>query len=350
MFFVVKYVGNANQGIQGSLLSLRFFMYGVEDLWMAQKSRSEFKPYDKRKSEKSKVMTLAKKTTGLGQGVGLLFGDNEEEKFFQCDIEKIVPNKYQPRIHFDDTNLQELADSIKEKGVIQPLIVTPATAEGNHELIAGERRLRASKLAGLSQVPVVLMDVEEEDSLLELALIENVQRTDLNPIEEAEAYNNLIQKFGYTQEEAAKRVGKNRSTVTNMLRLLNLPDYIKKDLVEGLLSEGHARSLLRLLNDPSTLRELRNQIIKKGLSVRQTEKLVKKSLANTPRSQPTNRRNEPEIPSSYCKSLVTQLTNRLSSKVAIHQSGSRGKVEIEYYSLDDLERLITLIVSDDDQQ
>ncbi len=289
---------------------------------------------------------MAKKTTGLGQGVGLLFGDNDEEKFFECDISKIIPNKYQPRTHFDDAELKELADSIKEKGVIQPLIVTIGQDSDTYELVAGERRLRASKLAGLSQVPVVVMDVRDEDSLLELALIENVQRTDLNAIEEAEAYQKLIQKFGYTQEETAQRVGKKRSTITNMLRLLNLPDFIRRDIIDGLLSEGHARALLRVVDDPTTLRELRELIIKKGLSVRQTEKLVKKSANTTPRVQAPPRKNDQTIPSNYCNALVNQLTNRLSSKVAINQNGSRGRLEIEYYSIDDLERLINLIVGD----
>ena len=285
------------------------------------------------------------KKTGLGQGVGLLFGE-EREKFFECNINNITPNKYQPRTNFNENELHELADSIREKGVIQPLIVTSGEND-SFELIAGERRLRASKIAGLSHVPVILIDVDNEDSLLELALIENIQRTDLNALEEAEAYKKLIEKFGYTQEETAKRVGKQRSTVTNLLRLLKLPEIIKSDISNGLLTEGHGRALVKLVDDPLKLQEIRNLIIKNGLSVRQTEKIIKR--ASTAQS-PTKIANKPvseEIPTSYRNSLVTQLTNRLNSKIAITQNGNRGKIEIEYYSLDDLDRVTELLLGND---
>jgi ParB family chromosome partitioning protein len=282
--------------------------------------------------------------TGLGQGVNLLFGE-EREKFFECNINKIVPNKFQPRTNFDTNDLQELADSIREKGVIQPLIVTTGS-DNNFELIAGERRLRASKLAGLSQVPVILVDVDNEDSLLELALIENIQRTDLNAIEEAEAYRKLIEKFNYTQEETAKRVGKQRSTVTNMLRLLKLPDLIKGDITNGLLSEGHGRALVKLVDSPVRLQEIRNLIIKNGLSVRQTEKIIKKaSFSKSPIKNSTKKTSE-EISPSFKSSLITQLTNRLNSKVSITENGGRGKIEIEYYSLDDLDRVTELLLAE----
>ena len=286
---------------------------------------------------------MAKKT-GLGQGVGLLFGD-EEEKYFKCDIGSITPNKHQPRVHFKKEDLNGLADSIKENGVIQPLIVTHTDTNGTYELVAGERRLRASKLAGLTQVPVVIKDIENNDSLLELALIENVQRTDLNPIEEAQAYRNLIDKFSYTQEEAAKKVGKQRPTVTNLLRLLKLPVQIQGDIISGALTEGHGRALIKLIDDPLKMQELRNTVVKNGLSVRQTEKMIRKlttarnSINKTQRSVDIE-----EIPESYKKALTTQLTNRLNSKVTINQNGNRGKIEVEYYSLDDLERLISLLV------
>ena len=284
------------------------------------------------------------KKTGLGQGVGLLFGE-EQEKFFECNINKIVPNKYQPRTNFNSDDLQELADSISEKGIIQPLIVTSGS-DDNYELIAGERRLRASKIAGLSHVPVVLLDVDNEDTLLELALIENVQRTDLNAIEEAEAYKKLIEKFGYTQEETAKRVGKQRSTIANMLRLLKLPDLIKGDITNGLLTEGHGRALVKLVDDPLKLQEIRNLIIKNSLSVRQTEKIIKKASFTKSSTKSTIKPNSEEIPSSYTKSLVTQLTNRLNSKIFINQNGSRGKIEIEYYSHDDFDRVSELLLGE----
>ena len=287
---------------------------------------------------------MAKKL-GLGQGVGLLFGE-EKEKYFECSVDKIVPNKFQPRSEFNEQDLQELSDSIKEKGVIQPLIVTYNQDEDLYELIAGERRLRASKLAGLNHVPVVVMDIENEDLLLELALIENVQRTDLNPIEEAEAYRKLIEKFGYTQEETAKRVGKQRSTVTNMLRLLKLPDFIQKDVSAGAMSEGHGRALIRLVDRPLKLREIRDLIIRNGLSVRQTEKLIKKASYEKSVEERVKKDLPNEIPESYKNALATQLTNHLNSKVTILQKGKRGRIEIEYYSLDDLERVMGLLVGE----
>lgn len=286
------------------------------------------------------------KKTGLGQGVGLLFAnENEDEKYLECDIEKIIPNKYQPRSYFEEEGLDELTQSIEEHGVIQPLLVT-TQEDGYYQLIAGERRLRASLRAGLKKVPVIIRAVDNDDSLLELALIENIQRKDLNVIEEAEAYNKLIEKFNYTQEQAAQRVGKKRSTITNILRLLQLPNYVKNDLEQGTLTEGHARVLLRILDSPSELQELRNQIIKKNLSVRQTEQSIRKSKGTGKASLLS--KNTPhllEIPQSYCLSLTNQLTNTLNSKVTINQSGGRGKIEIDYYSLDDLERVIGLIVS-----
>jgi ParB family chromosome partitioning protein len=283
---------------------------------------------------------------GLGQGVGLLFGE-EEDKFFECDVNLIAPNKLQPRTHFKNEDLNELAESIKENGVIQPLVVTHGKVAGEYELIAGERRLRASKLAGLSTVPVVLMEISGDDALLELALIENIQRTDLNPIEEALAYKNLIEKFSYTQEETAKKVGKKRSTVANMLRLLKLPVFIQEDIVSGILSEGHGRALIRLLHDPIKLKETRDTVIKKGLSVRQTESLARK-MSSTGDPAKNSKRNvvEEGLPSSYKKSLVNQLTNILNSKVIISENGNRGKIEIEYYSLDDLDRLFSLLIND----
>lgn len=284
--------------------------------------------------------------TGLGLGVGVLFGDDEGEKYFECPIGDIVPNKFQPRTNFKEEDLKELSASIKEKGVIQPLIIKNGI-DGKYELIAGERRLRASKLAGLEVVPVVVMDVEDDDSLLELALIENIQRTDLNPIEEAEAYRKLIDRFGYTQEQTAERVGKKRSTITNLLRLLKLPQQFQEDVIQGLLSEGHARALIKLIDDPVTMSEIRDMIIKNSLSVRQAEKLIKKAVT-LPSQQTKNNKQKvaEEIPKSYTKALTTQLTNRLNSKVAISQNGSRGKIEIEYYSLDDLDRVTAMLLGD----
>lgn len=289
------------------------------------------------------------KKTGLGQGVSALFGESQEEdKFFECSVDLIVPNKDQPRHVFDDESLNELAESIKVNGIIQPLVVMPL-GDNSYSLIAGERRLRASIRAGLSTVPVVVQDVKNDDTLLELALIENIQRTDLNPLEEAEGFKKLIDRFGYTQDEAARRVGKKRSTVTNALRLLLLPDYIKQDILTQVISEGHGRALLRVIDDPATLKDVRDQVIQKKLSVRQTEQLVRrlKQASVAGKSSKTSHRNEKEIPKSYRRALENQLTNRLNSRVVINQSGSRGKIEVEYYSFDDLERLVTIVMSEE---
>ncbi len=282
---------------------------------------------------------------GLGQGVGLLFGE-EKEKYFECEICKIFPNKHQPRSHFNQQELEELAQSIKEKGVIQPLIVTLNTSEDRYELVAGERRLRASKMVGLSHVPVVVIDVENDNSLLELALIENIQRTDLNPIEEADAYKKLIEKFGYTQEETAKRVGKQRSTITNLLRLHKLPGSIQKDISTGVLSEGHGRALIRLVEEPTKMQEVRDTIVRNGLSVRQSEKIIRKISSEKQATTNTLSSATNKIPLSYSNALVTQLTNHLTSKVTLHQNGARGKIEIEYYSHDDLERLFSVLLGE----
>lgn len=290
------------------------------------------------------------KTTGLGQGVGALFGDSgDEERFFECDIKKIFPNKHQPRVHFDTSELDELTQSIAENGVIQPLIVSYKKDSNSYELVAGERRLRASRTAGLETVPVVVKNIDSEDTFLELALIENIQRTDLNALEEAKAYKKLIDRFGYTQEQTAKRVGKKRSTVANTLRLLLLPTYVKDDLLDRSLSEGHARALLRIVDDPATLKDIRDQIIVKKLSVRQTEQLIRRNKTKASHSQKTSKlkKNEnSQLPTSYRKSFENQLTNKLDSKVSIHPNGNRGKIEIEYYSLDDLERLVSLVADE----
>lgn len=286
------------------------------------------------------------KKQGLGLGVGILFGE-EKEKYFECDILKIIPNKHQPRSNFNQQDLEELAESIREKGVIQPLIVTSGSNNGLYELVAGERRLRASKLAGLTRVPVVVIDGIDENGLLELALIENIQRTDLNPIEEADAYKKLIDKFGYTQEETAKKVGKQRSTITNLLRLLKLPATVQKEISSGVLSEGHGRALIRLVEEPYKMLEVKELIIKKGLSVREAEKIIKKAAANkkTP-ARSIVAATESEMPQSYVNALVTQLTNVLSSKVVLQQNGTRGKIEIEYYSQDDLVRVFNILLGE----
>ncbi len=282
----------------------------------------------------------------LGRGVGALLPEDmttaEEEKFFFCDIDKIEPNPDQPRKHFDESKLQKLAESIAEQGVIQPLLVT--RGKGNRfNLVAGERRLRAARIAGQEEVPVVVMDYDSEGKNLELALIENIQRHDLNPIEEAMAYSRLINDFDLTQEKVAKKVGRKRSTITNVLRLLNLPDYLQDDVASGIISEGHGRVLLRLKDDDQKMQEIRGRIIREELSVRETERICRqKSLS--PRPQASERKEKGgDLPISYCRAITTQLINHLNTKVRIIQNGERGKIEVEYYSSDDLDRLVSVL-------
>ena len=284
----------------------------------------------------------------LGRGVdALLPGDDleEEQKYFLCDIDKIVANPHQPRSYFDEEKLQQLSDSMKEKGIIQPLLVIKGSGS-RYTLIAGERRLRAAKMAGLDEVPVVVMDEAGDRERLELALIENIQRHDLNPIEEALAYNRLLEEFQLTQEEVAKRVGRQRSTITNVLRLLQLPAPLQEDVVQGRLSEGHARVLLRVKDQPEQMQAIRDRIVNEALSVRAAERLcaakpAQPSLKAADAAPQTTVKEE--LPASYCNTLVNQLTNQLHSKVRIVQQGARGKLEIEYYSSDDLDRLVGLL-------
>lgn len=277
---------------------------------------------------------MAKKT-GLGRGMGALLTVVEEErgKYFNCPIEEIIPNKDQPRKSFSNDKLEELAASIREKGIIQPLVVRK---KGDHfELIAGERRWRASQRAGLRELPVVIQDVSD-DAAVELALIENIQREDLNAVEEAEAYHALLEKFNLSQEELARRVGKERSTVANALRLLKLPAEIKRDIVEDRLAMGHARALLSLEN-PEQLKRGREEIIRKNLSVRETETLVKRLKSN--RAQSARKRLDPQL-----SGLVEQLKRHFKAKVALRQGARGGKIEISYSNQDDLARIIDIII------
>jgi ParB family chromosome partitioning protein len=266
-----------------------------------------------------------------------------------CPIKDISPNPYQPRKKMGRASLQQLADSIAEKGIIQPLVVRKKEDESGYELIAGERRLQAGRMVGLKEVPALVIEADRVNRL-ELAIIENIQRQNLNVLEEAEAYQRLVKEFGHTQEEVAQKVGKDRSTVANTLRLLQLPEFAQNDLLNGSLSMGHGRVLLSA-PDAGAMKMLRNEIVSKNLSVRQAENLVKKLKGESDSSQPENRHSAAgkkemgDIPKSYCQTLTNELTRHLDAKATINQNGSRGKVEIEYYSLDDLERLISLITN-----
>lgn len=282
------------------------------------------------------------KRSPLGKGLGaLLPGKSEDRDFFLCAIDTITPNPSQPRKRMDDTALHGLAESIREKGVLLPLVVRQAEGE-TFEIIAGERRWRAAKLAGLDEVPVLVKDVSPLDQL-EMALVENIQRQDLNPLEEAEAYLRLVQEFHLTQEEVAKRVGKERSTVANALRINQLPDFAKEDLVSGMLTMGHARVLLSL-PDEESMRETRDQIMEKGLNVRQAEELVRQKKNKPVAVRKPVKRARQQLSESYCKTFTSNLGKYLESKVRLVQHGNRGKVEIEYSSSDDLERLMARIV------
>ncbi len=276
------------------------------------------------------------KKTGLGKGLEALLprgaqGETDQEFFF-CAIEEIKQNPYQPRRVLKDRKIEELAASIKEKGVIQPIIVR--RVDSGYELIAGERRWRAAQKAGLKTIPIIVKDVSPAE-VLELALIENIQREDLNPLEEAEAYERLSQEFGLTQEELATRVGKERSTVANFLRLLKLPDYVKKDIWAEKLSMGHARALAGI-QSPERERAIRDMIIKKGLSVRETEALVQ-------RLKKPRRRTHKVQQDTHTVSIAEDMMRHLGTKVRILRRGKRGKIEIDFYSEQDLERLVEYI-------
>jgi ParB family chromosome partitioning protein len=274
------------------------------------------------------------KKTGLGKGMGALLPvvDKEQKSYFICPIEDIKPNKGQPRKTFTSDKLEELAASIREKGVIQPLVVI---RKGDHyEIIAGERRWRAAQKAGLHEVPVVIQDVSE-NTALEMALIENIQREDLNAIEEAHAYRALMEKIDLSQEEMAKRVGKDRSTVANSLRLLKLPEDIQRDLITEKLSMGHARAILSL-EQPELLRKAREEIVKKQLSVRGAEALVKRLKNPLPKKGVA-------VQDRDLADLVELLKKRFQSRVEIKALGRSGKIVISYSGREELSRIIDLL-------
>ena len=273
------------------------------------------------------------KHKALGKGLSALIPEADnltegEGTYFQCPIEAIEPNPYQPRMVFQNTELEDLARSIREKGVLTPLLVSKG--EKGYRLIAGERRWRAAQKAGLERVPVVVRETTPVESL-ELALIENIHRQDLNPIEEALAYKKWLETSETTQEALAKAIGRDRSTITNMLRLLKLPKNIQKDVMEGRLSMGHARVLGGVPNGTDQLK-LHARILQKGLSVRQAEDLIKKSKGRG--------KSKKAIPDAYMQSLADSLKRSLGTKVDIVKKGKQGKVVIHFYSDDELDRLL----------
>lgn len=292
----------------------------------------------------------AKKKTGLGRGLNTLIPsapakDTESEKITKKDeqikseimvpILKVEPNPDQPRRQFDEDSLQELADSIKQYGILQPLIVKKH--ENFYEIIAGERRWRAAKLAGLKEVPVLIRDYAENE-IVEIALIENIQREDLNPIEEALAYKRLMEEFSLKQDQVASKVSKSRAAITNSLRLLKLDQRVQNLLSEEMITTGHARALLAI-NDSDQQYEIAMKVFDEKLSVREIEKLVKqmsKQKKETPRE-------ENKVHEYLFASMEESLKQALGSKVNIKNKNNKGRIEIEYYSKEELDRLVDLL-------
>lgn len=276
-----------------------------------------------------------KKPSGLGRGLGALLGDDvmktESSGSLSLPISQVETCSSQPRKRFDDESLQELADSISQHGIIQPLTVRKLSS-GYYQIIAGERRWRAARLAGLQEVPVIVIEADDRKAA-ELAMIENLQREDLNPMEEAAGFQSLIESYHMTQEEAAQRVGKSRSAVTNALRLLGLTPSVRKLVEEGKLSAGHARALVPL--SPSLQESTANAIVSGGLSVRQTEALVKRLSAEKKEAQA---KDPDEV--DYLAEAQNELKARLCRGVKIVPGRKKGRIELEYYGVDDLNDLL----------
>ena len=297
----------------------------------------------------------SKSKKGLGSGLGALFDDSKSEKSsegfdFLSDlsdteiadsdsikmikVRDIEPNKNQPRKTFDKEKLEILSSSIAAHGIVQPILVKP-NINGTYMIVAGERRWRAAKLAKIKEVPCVIRELDEP-AVMEIALIENLQREDLNPIEEAEGYRRLMETCELTQEEVAEKVGRSRSAVANSLRLNNLSERVKQMVIDGKLSQGHARALLSITDDNEQF-ELAKFIIEKGLNVRQVEKLVSDTSEN--KKKPKTKQ-VTGMMKKYFSEVENDLGSRLGTKVKISEGANKGKIEIEYYSKDDLERIL----------
>lgn len=276
-----------------------------------------------------------KKKAGLGKGLDALFIDNstEEKGDMLINLNEIEPNREQPRKYFDDEALRELSESIAKHGVIQPLLVRPLS-DGGYQLIAGERRWRASRMAGLSQVPVVVKEMTDQEAM-ELALIENLQREDLNPIEEAEGFKLLMDTYNFTQEQAAERVGKSRPAVANALRLLVLPEEILDMVKMGKLSAGHARTILPI-TDKKLLMKLVDEILAKDLSVRETERLVK--TLSKPAEEKSKKKSKRDSFYDECELSIRETMGR-KAKINVSKN-NKGTIELEFFSKEDLEKIL----------
>ena len=274
------------------------------------------------------------KKYNLGRGLDALIpkGDNLEG-YIVASINELKPNMFQPRKDFDEKTISELASSIKEKGILQPLVVR--TISGGYEIIAGERRWRAAQRAGITRVPVIIKEATDRE-VLELALIENLQREDLNPIEEAVAYQQLIDEFELTHEDVSRQIGKDRSTITNQLRLLKLPEEAKKALIAGDITAGHARAILSI-ESSAEAREALKAIQKQKLSVRKTEQLIQNI------SKRKKKDAKPRSDDIYIRQITDELKKSLSTQVRIVDKQGKGKIEIDYYSNEELERLTSIL-------
>lgn len=273
----------------------------------------------------------------LGKGLDALIPEVKRDAvpgssdIVELDINEIAANPYQPRTKFSEISLEDLKESIAERGVLQPVIVRKKA--GRYELVAGERRLRAAKLAKLETIPVMIKQVSDSEAL-EIALVENLQREDLNPIDEARGYSELIKRFNLTQEELARKISKDRSTIANVLRLLNLPEEVKAGLEEGKINMGHARALLGLTEERH-IRSVYRTVLHRGLSVRQVEALVRRKI----KSKKRRARSAPPVMSELGH-IEEELMRKLGTRVKIISQGGHGKIEIEYYSNDDLTRIL----------
>lgn len=313
----------------------------------------------------------ARKKGGLGKGIDALISPTVKkevekervvEKVIEKPVEKIVekiievekpielhlkideiePNRLQPRKNFDEDALQELSESIKQFGLIQPIIVKKR--ENFYEIIAGERRWRAARIAGLKEVPVIVKEYDDRESM-EIAIVENLQREDLNPIEEAQAYRRLIEEFGLKQDEAAQRVSKSRTTVTNAMRLLKLDERVQQMVIDDMISGGHARTLLAI-EDKEEQYAMAMIVFDNKMSVRETEKLVRNHLKNEKEKSTSEKKEDFSQMETIYHQLEERMKSVIGSKVAIHSKNyKKGKIEIEYYSNDELERIIDLIES-----
>lgn len=277
---------------------------------------------------------MAKKIGGLGKGLSAIFSENDTEdnnEVVRLKISQIEPNRDQPRRSFDEEALQELAQSISEHGVLQPILVRPQIY-GGYQIVAGERRYRASRLAGLTEIPAIIKELSDSETM-QIALIENLQRSDLSTLEEAKGYQILMDEYGFSQEEVARTVGKSRSAVANTLRLLGLPDEIKEMLDEGRLSAGHARALLAA-EHRDIIKEAAEKIVRDGLSVRQTEKLVKNLNNDTPDKK---KKDQPKKMSPYAE-VELALTVALGTKVSVTENKKKGggTLNIEFYDPQEL--------------